>query len=116
LPLAVSAPVDWLPEVALVPDQPLEAVQVVALVEDQVSAEDPPLATEVGFAASDRVGAGEGEGDGDGEGEGEGEGADAGLFSAVSAPPPHAHIAKALSAASKIFLIALARGIIGWGR
>jgi hypothetical protein len=60
LPLAVSAPVDWLPEVALVPDQPPEAVQEVALVEDQVSVEAPPLATEVGFAASDTVGTGGG--------------------------------------------------------
>ena len=56
--LAVSAPVDWLPEVALAPDQPPEAVQEVALVEDQVSVEDPPLATDAGFAASDTVGTG----------------------------------------------------------
>jgi hypothetical protein len=62
LPLAVSAPVDWLPEVALAPDQPPEAVQEVALVEDQVSVEDPPLATDAGFAASDTVGTGGGEG------------------------------------------------------
>ena len=58
LPLAVSAPVDWLPEVALVPDQPPEAVQEVALVEDQVRVEAPPLVTEVGFAVSDTVGTG----------------------------------------------------------
>src|SRR5262249_53702426 len=57
LPFAVSAPVDWLPEVALVPDQPPEAVQLVALVEDQVRVEAPPLATEVGLAVSDTVGA-----------------------------------------------------------
>jgi hypothetical protein len=49
-------PVDSLPEVGLVPDQPPEAVQEVALVEDQVSTDDPPLATDVGFAASDTVG------------------------------------------------------------
>ena len=54
--LAVSAPVDWLPEVALVPDQSPEAAQVVALVEDQISVEDPPLVTDVGFAVSDTVG------------------------------------------------------------
>ena len=52
----MSAPVDWVPEVALAPDQPPEAVQEVALVEDQVSVEDPPLATDAGFAASDTVG------------------------------------------------------------
>ena len=52
----VKAPVDWLPAVALVPDQPPEAVQEVALVDDHVSVEDPPLATDVGFAASDTVG------------------------------------------------------------
>ena len=60
--LAVSAPVDWLPGVALVPDQPPEAVQEVALVEDQVSVEAPPLVTEVGLAVSDTVGTGGGGG------------------------------------------------------
>jgi len=60
----VKATVDWLPEVALVPVHPLapEAVQEVALVEDQVSVEVAPFATEVGFAASDTVGAGGGGG------------------------------------------------------
>ena len=60
MPLAVSAPVDSLPEVALVPDQPPEAVQV-AFVEDQVSVEDAPYATDVGFATSDTVGVGGGD-------------------------------------------------------
>jgi hypothetical protein len=50
----------WLPEVALAPDQPPEAEQEVALVEDQVSVKDPPLVTVAGFAASDTVGAGGG--------------------------------------------------------
>ena len=59
---AVRAPVDWLPEVVLVPVQPPEAVQEVALVEDQVSVEAAPLATEVGFAVSDTVGTGGGGG------------------------------------------------------
>ena len=59
MPLAVSAPVDSLPEVALgpTPHAP-EEVQDVAFVEDQVSIENPPLVTDVGFAASDTVGAG----------------------------------------------------------
>jgi hypothetical protein len=56
--LLVNAPVDWLPEVALAPDQPPEAVQEVAFVEDQVRVEDAPFATDVGFAASDTVGTG----------------------------------------------------------
>ena len=56
MPLAVSAPVDWLPEVALVPDQLPEAVHAVALVDDQASVEDAPLTTEVGLAVSDTVG------------------------------------------------------------
>jgi hypothetical protein len=56
LPLAVSGPVDWLPEVALEPDHAPEAEQEVAFAEDQVSVEVPPLATDVGFAASDTVG------------------------------------------------------------
>jgi hypothetical protein len=58
----VNAPVDWLPEVALAPDQVPEAVQEVASVEDQVSVDDPPLAIDVGFAASDTVGTGGGGG------------------------------------------------------
>jgi len=52
----VSPPVEALPETALAPDQPPEAVQEVALVEDQASVDDPPLVTDVGFAASDTVG------------------------------------------------------------
>jgi hypothetical protein len=56
----VSAPVDWLPEVALLPDHAPEAAQEVALVDDQVSVEDAPLAIDVGFAASDTVGSGGG--------------------------------------------------------
>jgi hypothetical protein len=56
--VVVKAPVDWVPETALLPDQAPDAVQDVALVEDQVSVEDPPLATEVGFAETDTVGAG----------------------------------------------------------
>jgi hypothetical protein len=55
--LAVSGPVDWLPDVALAPDHAPEAVQEVALVEDQVSVEDPPLVTDSGVAASDTAGA-----------------------------------------------------------
>jgi len=55
--LAVSAAVDWLPEVALAPDQPLEAVQEVVFVEDQVSIEGSPLVTSEGIALSDTVGA-----------------------------------------------------------
>ena len=48
-----------LPESAVVlPNQPPEGVQDVAFVEDQVSVEDPPLATDGGLAASDTVGAG----------------------------------------------------------
>jgi hypothetical protein len=59
LPLAVSGPVDRLPESAVVlPDQTPEGVQESAFVEDQVGVEDPPLATDAGLAASDTVGAG----------------------------------------------------------
>ena len=54
--LVLSAPVDWLPEAALVPDQLPEAVHAVALVEDQVSVEAAPFAIALGFAASDTVG------------------------------------------------------------
>ena len=51
----MTAPEDWLPEVALAPDHAPEAVHEVALVEDQVSIEDPPLVTDVGFAVTDTV-------------------------------------------------------------
>ena len=51
-------PVELEPLVALVPDQAPEAVQEEALVEDQVSVELPPLATLVGLALSEAVGAG----------------------------------------------------------
>jgi hypothetical protein len=56
--VAASSPVPWLPLVALLPFQPPEAVQEVALVELHVSVEAPPLATEVGFAVNVTVGAG----------------------------------------------------------
>jgi hypothetical protein len=58
VPVLVSAPLDWLPEVVLVPVHAPEATQEVALAEDQVRVEDPPLVTDVGLAVSDTVGAG----------------------------------------------------------
>ena len=45
----------------MAPDQAPEAVQDVAFVEDQVSVEDAPFATDVGFATSDTVGVGGGD-------------------------------------------------------
>jgi hypothetical protein len=53
----VSAPVDWVPLVALLPDQPPEAVQAVALVEDQVRVELAPEAIVLGPALMLTVGA-----------------------------------------------------------
>jgi len=55
----VRAPVACEPLTALVPDQAPEAVQEVALVEDQVNVEPLPLATVLGLAAKVTVGAGE---------------------------------------------------------
>ena len=46
------------PAVALLPLQPPEAVQEVALLEDQVKVLDWPLVIEVGLALKVRVGAG----------------------------------------------------------
>jgi len=46
----LSAPVLALPVIALLPDQPPEAVQLLAFVADQVSVDDPPLLMLVGFA------------------------------------------------------------------
>lgn len=54
----VSAGVASLPAVGLLPLQPPEAVQLFAFVVLQVSVLVPPLATEVGDAVSDTVGAG----------------------------------------------------------
>jgi hypothetical protein len=52
----LSVPVLALPLVALVPDQPPEAVQLVAFVEDQLSVEAEPLFTVPGFALRVTVG------------------------------------------------------------
>jgi hypothetical protein len=46
----VSAPLDWEPLIALLPDQPPEAVHAVALLEAQVRVELLPLATVLGLA------------------------------------------------------------------
>lgn len=54
---AVNAPVDWLPEIALVPDHAPEAVQEVTFVDDQMSDEGAPLVTSEGIAPNDTVGA-----------------------------------------------------------
>jgi hypothetical protein len=48
----------WLPEVALAPDQAPVALQLEALLEDQVSCVEPPGATVLGAAASETVGVG----------------------------------------------------------
>lgn len=56
--LALRAPVDWDPLVATVPDQPLDAVQLVAFVEDHVNVVLAPLETLVGLALSEIVGTG----------------------------------------------------------
>ena len=55
----VSAPVDQVPLVAIVPRQPPEAVQAVALAEFQLKVDMAPLATVVGDADNVTVGAGE---------------------------------------------------------
>jgi hypothetical protein len=47
---AVSAPVDCVPVTALAPDHAPEAVHEVALVEDHVSVEEPPLLIVLGLA------------------------------------------------------------------
>jgi hypothetical protein len=55
----VSAPVDQVPLVAIVPRQPPEAVQAVALAEFQLKVDMAPLAMVVGDADNVTVGAGE---------------------------------------------------------
>ena len=56
--VAARAPVLVVPLVARAPLQPFDAVQVVALVVDQVSVEESPLPTLPGFALRFTVGAG----------------------------------------------------------
>jgi hypothetical protein len=56
--VAVRAVVVWEPAVASEPLQPPDAVQAVALVDDQVSAEVAPLFTVVGLAVKVTAGAG----------------------------------------------------------
>lgn len=54
--VALTVPVDFEPLVASAPDQPPDAVQAVALVEDQVNIDEPPLVTLVGLALIETVG------------------------------------------------------------
>jgi hypothetical protein len=54
----VRAPVDWLPLVAFVPDQPPDAAQLVAFALLQLSVEEPPTAMLVGLAPNVTVGGG----------------------------------------------------------
>lgn len=54
----VSAGVTKVPDVLRLPDHPLDAMQLVALVEDQVSVEVPPVPTCAGFAEILTVGTG----------------------------------------------------------
>ena len=54
--VALSAPVPALPLVGSLPDQPPEAVQLLAFVDDQLSIADPPLLTVVGLALRLTVG------------------------------------------------------------
>jgi len=56
--LAVSEPLDCEPLIDLLPDQPPEAVQAVALVDDHVNIDAAPLFTVLGVAKRLTVGAG----------------------------------------------------------
>ena len=56
--MVVSAPVLALPFVGSFPDQPPDAVQLVALLEDQLSVAEPPLLMLAGLALRLTAGAG----------------------------------------------------------
>ena len=58
--MALSAPVPAVPLVGSLPDQPPEAVQLVAFVEDQLSVEAEPLLNVPGLALRLNVGFGGG--------------------------------------------------------
>ena len=55
----MRAPLDWEPLMALLPDQPPEAVHAVAFLEAHVSVELLPLITELGLELRLTVGAGD---------------------------------------------------------
>lgn len=55
--MALRAPVDWEPLIGTAPDQAPEALQEVALVEDQLKVALPPLVSELGLARKAIVGA-----------------------------------------------------------
>jgi hypothetical protein len=57
VPPAASGPTACVPLTAFAPDQAPEAEQVVALVEDQASEEEPPLLTVLGLALKVTAGA-----------------------------------------------------------
>ncbi len=73
----------WDPEVPILPLQPPEAVQLLALVEDQVRVLDPPAMTEAGAALMLNVGGGGGGGVDD---------ATVTLRLCVVDPPPPVHV------------------------
>jgi hypothetical protein len=81
VPLVASSPVDWVPDSGLDPDQPSDAVQDVASLDDQISVELLPLATEVGLAEIETVGSG-------------GRGCTSIVIEAVVSPPFPAHVSK----------------------
>jgi hypothetical protein len=55
--VALSGPVDSVPDASRLPAHPPEAVHELTLVLDQVSTELPPATTEVGLALNDSEGA-----------------------------------------------------------
>jgi hypothetical protein len=55
--VALSAPVDWLPEIAFAPDQAPDAAHEVAFVADHVSVALPPLLMALGPTLSVTAGA-----------------------------------------------------------
>ena len=55
--MALREPVDWEPLTGIVPDQAPEALQAVALVEDQLKVALLPLVSELGLALKVTVGA-----------------------------------------------------------
>ena len=58
MPVASRLPAASLPDTTLLPLQAPDAVQLVALVEDQLKVEEAPLEIDIGFALRLTVGAG----------------------------------------------------------
>jgi hypothetical protein len=96
----------WLPEVALPPDQAPVALQFEALLEDQASSVEPPVATVSGATLSETAGAG------DGAGGDPGGGVLAEVAGTLSPPPQPASAKASAGTSSRVFMRGMGKLIV----